>query len=142
MDRILDILEQRNQYLEKFLLIGEAELVNFKANDFDNLESFYDCRERILNIITHLEQKFEMTMQQFTENNILDDDVRNDFKRTIEKKDLLVKGILEQDLRIISCIEEAKSDVIRELRDVKKARHVVSSYRSPDERPAQVNEEV
>ena len=41
MDRVIDLLQQKNHYLEKFLLMSEAELLNFENKDFGNLESFY-----------------------------------------------------------------------------------------------------
>jgi hypothetical protein len=37
---------------------------------------------------------------------------------------------LAQDLEILSCIEAAKSSIIRELQDLRKTKQAVGSYRS------------
>ncbi len=55
-------------------------------------------------------------------------------------KDELVTKILAQDLQILSCIEKAKSDIIRELQSVGKSRKLVNAYRNPV-RPNRLDEE-
>ncbi|RYZ76118.1 MAG: hypothetical protein EOP05_05980, partial [Proteobacteria bacterium] len=51
MDRVIDLLKEKNDYLEKFHAINEHELINFTAGDFDNVELFYQTRDKILELI-------------------------------------------------------------------------------------------
>ena len=51
MLRIINLLNQKNHFLEKFYSINETELLNFSKGNFDNLEDFYQSRERILSIV-------------------------------------------------------------------------------------------
>lgn len=142
MERIVDLMQQKNNYLEKFLLIGEAESINFEMGDFDNLESFYDCREKILNVIRHIEGKIEKMTHQYAEGAAVDPKVRARAKSELDAKDQLVGQILELDLKLISCIESAKSDIIKQLRTVKQGKKAVSGYRAEMGPEYRFNEEV
>jgi hypothetical protein len=123
-------MERKNHYLEKFLLISEAELLNFEVGDFQNLESFYDCREKILNIVRHVEKQLEKLSHQFGETAVVDGAMRARAKAELDLKDELVNRILEMDLRLISCIEAAKSKIIQELQSIKKGKKVVAGYKA------------
>lgn len=142
MERIIELLERKNQYLEKFYLISEAEFLNFESGDFRNLESFYDCRDKILNIVHHIENELEKLNQQFSDTPKVDSRMTDAAKRALDKKDALVNQILELDLRIISCIENAKSSIIKELRGVRKGRKAMKGYASPTSPTHRFNEEV
>jgi hypothetical protein len=48
---IIELLKEKNSCLEKFYRLNEAELENFAANDFNNVERFYANREGLLMII-------------------------------------------------------------------------------------------
>jgi hypothetical protein len=49
-------------------------------------------------------------------------------------KNDLVTRILAQDLQILSVIEQAKSEIIKELRQVQSAKKAVGAYKSGDAR--------
>lgn len=142
MERVIDLLEKKNHYLKKFLLISEAELTNFQKGDFDNLEAFYDCREQILNIIGDIEDKFDVTFQQYSDVGQLSPMVKAQLTSFQKNKKEIVDQIMIRDLEIISCIESAKSEIIKELRLVKKGKKVIGSYRSEQEPTYQLNEEI
>jgi hypothetical protein len=123
-------MEQKNHYLEKFLLISEAELLNFESDDFDNLEAFYDCREKILGIVRHIEKKIEQVSQEYTQAEAISDDHKRRLRVEMDFKDQLANKILELDLRLISRIETAKSAIIRQLQTVRQGKKAVSGYKS------------
>lgn len=141
MDQVIDLLQKKNHYLEKFLLISEAELINFEAGDFDNLEAFYDCREKILNIVTHIERELENTSAQF-EGERIADGVKDVIVQAMNRKDEIVARILDLDLKLIACIESEKSEIIRELRELSKGRKVLDGYKAPQPADHVLNEEI
>ncbi|MCK6597443.1 MAG: hypothetical protein L6Q37_03700, partial [Bdellovibrionaceae bacterium] len=52
-------------------------------------------------------------------------------KKHLSDKDLFVQKIIEQDVAILSCIEAAKNQIIRDLKDLKKGQKVISAYKVP-----------
>jgi hypothetical protein len=142
MDRVLDLLQKKNHYLEKFLLISEAELINFESGDFNNLQEFYDCRDKILNIVKHIEEELEKTSNQYAGTNELSADIKNKIENEFGKKDRVVSQILALDLKIISCVENEKSAIIKELQDLSRGKKGLEGYRAPNEANHRLNEEV
>ena len=47
-------------------------------------------------------------------------------------KDEYVERIIHQDLDVLSCIDKAKTEIIRELQSIKKNKKAVSGYKMPD----------
>lgn len=127
MSRIINLINQKNHYLEKFYSANESELLNFVAGDFSNLESFYQNREKILEMIKYIDGQLEAAS---SEGNELSATERKDVSEGLAIKDEYVNRILGQDLEILATIEDAKSSIIRELQDVRKTRKAVGSYRS------------
>ena len=125
MHRIINLLNQKNHYLEKFYSLNEEELLNFAKNDFDHLESFYQTREEILNVIRYVDDEIEKA-----ETVELSAKEKSQVNEALVTKDEYVARILSQDLEILSCIESAKSSIIRELQEIKKAKKAVGSYKS------------
>lgn len=142
MERVIELLERKNHYLEKFFLISEAELLNFKSDDFDNLESFYACRDKILNIIKHIDDEVEKTNQQFSSHYTITPEQRLQMERVLSRKEEIVNDILALDVEILACIDKTKSTIIRELRGVKKGRQVIEKYHSGQKQRPQMSEEV
>lgn len=131
MLRIINLLNQKNHYLEKFYSLNETELLNFARGSFENLEFFYQTREKILEMIKYLDNEVESEQKS---NSSLAADVsleeRRQAKTALAVKDEYVNRILAQDLEILSCIENAKSTIIKELQEIRKTKKVVGSYKS------------
>lgn len=127
MSRIINLINQKNHYLEKFYSANESEILNFVAGDFSNLESFYQNREKILEMIKYIDGQIEAAS---SEGNELSATERKEVSEGLAIKDEYVNRILGQDLEILATIEDAKSSIIRELQDVRKTRKAVGSYRS------------
>ena len=48
MNKIIDLLKEKNFYLERFLEESKKERTRFKARKFENLDNLYQKREQIL----------------------------------------------------------------------------------------------
>ena len=59
MTRIITLMNEKNHYLEKFYSWNEKELKNFLVGSFDNIEVFYNSREKILEIIKYIDAQTE-----------------------------------------------------------------------------------
>ena len=107
--------------------MNEAELLNFAKADFTHLESFYQEREKILETIKYIDTQVDNEQIQIFEVSTLN---KREIASALAVKEEYVSRILAQDLEILSCIESAKSSIIRELQDIRKARKAVGSYKS------------
>jgi hypothetical protein len=126
MVKIIQLLNQKNHLLEKFYTLNERELLNFVKSNFDNLEHFYRSREKILELIKIVDNEIEVAPLLEPH----ETQYRAEIKEALAIKDEYVNRILAQDLEVLSCIETAKSDIIKELQDIRRAKHAVGSYRS------------
>lgn len=129
MKRIIELLSEKNSYLEKFFDLNADWLSKLTKDDFSDLERFRESREDILNIVKHLDFLLEAKMDSLNPVVVTLDEktIVNDL---LEKKDNLVRGILNQDIDIMSIIESAKSKIIVELKELQKGRKGISSYKS------------
>ena len=130
MDNIINLLNDKNYHLEKFLEINEAELMNFSEGNFDNLEVFYQSRETILDLVRCIDRLVEAAAGTHSDPTSVSDDNKKEILKAMNQKNDLVTRILAQDLQILSAIERAKSDIIKELRQVQSAKKAVSGYKS------------
>lgn len=128
MKRLLELMEQKNHYLEKFYSINEVALDLFLKDQFETINEFYDQRENILEILKYIDS--EISLESSSAENTSAHGVDR-LKEALSVKDLFVEKIIEQDISILSCIESAKNSIIRELKDVKKGQKVVSAYKVP-----------
>ena len=139
MKEVINLLNQKNQHLERFYRHNEDEILNFSDGNFDNLERFYHSREVILDMIGCLDQMIEEA-QERVEGELTPEHKRQAIQ-ALDRKSDLVTQILSQDLQILSLIESAKSNIIKELQQVKTAKKAVGSYKSGKREP-QLNEKV
>ncbi|MFN7729687.1 MAG: hypothetical protein ACK5P7_11070 [Bdellovibrio sp.] len=128
MLRIITLLNQKNHYLEKFYSLNENALLDFSTGNFDQLEDFYQTREKILKMVKYLDQELDKAQNLVTHQVSVEN--RRDLREALAVKDEYVNRILSQDLEILSCIETAKSNIIRELQDIRKTKRAVSGYKA------------
>ena len=131
MQRIISLLQEKNHYLEKFYALNESELLNFSMGNFEALENFYNTRERILEIIKYLDGQLEQENAATHDFSGVTTEERRLATESMRTKDEYVARIIEQDLEVLACIEAAKSNIIRELQDVRRVRKAVGGYKSP-----------
>jgi hypothetical protein len=126
MDYIIQLLKDRNLHLEKFAQLNESEMLRFDEGNFDNLESFYKSREGILNLVACIDKLIEETECDPA----LPDAKKRQVLDLLTQKNEIVTEILSQDLQILSMIERAKSEIIKELSTVKAGRKALHNYQS------------
>ena len=108
---LFEILEQKNSYLLEFHKINMDELDRLAEGCIDNLENFYYSREFLLNAIHKLDDRISQ--------NNLDEDLKvnkTQKKRLIDILNLkrkMVMSILDQDLTIISLVDQIKKRNIK-----------------------------
>lgn len=131
--RLISLVYEKNHYLEKFYSLNESELSNFLEGKFENLENFYQTREKILEMIRYVDVQIEKTHNDVVRSGQdLSDIIKRELKKAMKIKDEYVERIIEQDLNVLSCIDRAKTDIIREMQTLKKGRKAMSGYKMPD----------
>lgn len=130
MTRIIALLNEKNHYLEKFYSLNETELANFAQAQFDNLDSFYQTRERILDVIKYVDAQIERINDDTQALTAITDVERNQVREALAIKDQYVAKIIEQDIQVLACIEMAKNSIIRELQDLRRNRKAIGGYKT------------
>ena len=129
MSQVLSLLEEKNKHLAKFYQMNEIEITRIAEGNYEELENFYRNREGILDLIRTIDTLTEVATKETHEQDI-DENQRLQVIDLLNQKNELVTQILEQDLRILSLIEQAKSNIIRELGQVRLARKAIAGYQS------------
>ena len=128
MTRIITLMNEKNHYLEKFYSLNEKELKNFLIGSFENIESFYNSREKILEIIKYIDAQTEQEQIRLAKELVAKDE-KLEIRRALLIKDQYVERILEQDLQILSCIEATKNNLIKELQSISRNKKAVGGYK-------------
>ncbi len=128
MMRIIQLLDQKNHYLEKFYALGEETLSQLSEGQFNDVEGFYQNREKILEMIRYIDFEVNEAQNAITEE--VDTESRQEVKARLKVKEVYVSQILDQDLSIMSFIEQVKTEIIRELQQVKQAKRAVGGYKT------------
>ena len=131
VNAILKLLKDKNYNLQKFVQMNASELKNFHADNFDNLEVFYQSREAILDLVRCIDELIEQSASDESDD-VASDAQKAEMLRLMAEKRDVVHQILAQDLEILSVIERAKSNIIHELRATQTSRKAVAAYRAPN----------
>jgi hypothetical protein len=132
METIINLLKDKNYHLEKFHELNATELLNFAEGNFDNLEVFYQSRETILDLVRCIDRLIDAATNAQESQIEASDSEKRDITNYMNLKNELVTRILGQDLQILSMIEQAKSNIIKELRQVQSAKKAVGAYKTGD----------
>ena len=141
MQRIIRLLKEKNAYLERFYEINESEMSNFANRNFDGLESFYQTRDSLLEMIRDIDERIDGENRESHIEVTFDQRSKVEVELLLKEKTQWVKAILAQDLHILSSVEKEKSTIITELRSNKRAKKVVGAYHSGKQQ-TQLDEEV
>lgn len=128
--KLIELLGEKNHYLGKFVELNEQELMNFDDGYFDNVEPFYQAREKVLDIIRCIDSLIDDEVCALGEISFetVGTEVRAQIETLMKTKDSLAKKILSQDLKVLAAIETEKSNIIRELQQTKDSRKLVRAY--------------
>ena len=129
MSKILELLKEKNFYLEKFLEESKKERGRFKARRFDNLDNLYNKREQILRNIQSIDQRIDSICNE-QGSDVLNPPKKNEVSEMLANIKTNVRSILEEDLQIISFIESEKTKIIKEIGKTKDGRKVLKGYKA------------
>lgn len=131
MIRIIQLLNEKNHFLEKFFSLNEQQIHKLERGEFNELENFYQKREEILKILKYVDQQIDLTHQKFAMmNKSYEPEYKPVVASALKAKDIYVKKILEQDLLVLCLVDDLKNKMLDELRDVKKAQKAMAGYGS------------
>ena len=129
MSKVIELLKEKNFYLERFLEESRKERTRFKARHFENLDSLYNKREQILHNI----QSIDVRISKICEDEgpeILNPPKKNEVSQMLKNIKTNVRYIMEEDLEIISFIENEKTKIIKEITQTKEGRKVLNGYKA------------
>jgi hypothetical protein len=129
MSKVLDLLKEKNFYLERFLEESRKEKTSFKARRFDNLDTLYKMREEILLNIQSIDERIKKECALEASGN-LEPPKNGEVRKMLDQIKTNVTYILEEDLQIISCIEDEKSKIIREISSTREGKKALKGYRA------------
>lgn len=129
MEEVIKLLTEKNICLNRFVDLNTKEIDFIVAGNFDNLERFYAAREGLLEIIQRVDEMIGIASLGFDEGDT-DAEAAMQVKKCMQQKDQIVKRILAQDIQILSKIDSAKSEIIKELSETKTIRKAIGSYKS------------
>ena len=124
--KLLTLYAEKNHFLKKFVEINDKEIIQFQSGIFEGLEVFYENREKLLEIIRYLDSDIDAEQDSLVN---IDKGSKALFRDLLDQKNELVDQVLKQDLEIIDLIEMQKSQIIRELQDIKKNQRGLSGYK-------------
>lgn len=131
MLRIIELYEQKNHYLEKFYSMNEIEIASMNKGQFENLQSFYINRDGILNVIKYIDGQIEIEQKHLeTAEDEFSSEEKLQLAQQLKIKNEYVMRILDQDLSILSLIDREKSNVMKEIYEVRKNRKAMTGYKT------------
>lgn len=131
MVRLINLMNEKNHYLEKFFSLNEVELANFQLGNFDSIENFYQNREKILEIISYIDSEIAKLQDENDDSFLPSQSEKDQARQCLAVKDEYVKRIVDLDLEILACIEHAKNSIIKDLQTIKSGKKAISGYKSP-----------
>lgn len=128
IEEIMHLLLERNRHLKQFASLNTNQIEKIRSKDFENINDFYTNRENLLLVIEKIEnlinEKLENKNINFSNQNKLD------INKIFSEKDEIIKGILNQDLEILSFIDNEKNNLISQLKVTQKNKKTLSAYKS------------
>ena len=131
MNRTIQLMNEKIHFLEKFFSLNEKQIVRLESGLFDQIESFYNQRENLLKIIKYIDA--EINKYQMLASDLKAEVTKADKKMITEcllTKDRYVERILDQDIQILAMIDQAKSNIIKELKEVRNGKKAMAGYKS------------
>ncbi len=125
---LLELLQQKNHFLDKFFSMNTKGIEEFKLGNFDSLDQFYHNRESILNAIRVIDQRIadlKISVSEMTE------DDKSDIRYELDIKNETVQLVIDQDLIILQYIETQKSRIIMDLKANVKTKSTIAKFKSP-----------
>jgi ATP-dependent protease Clp ATPase subunit len=130
--RLIQLLNEKNHFLEKLYSLNENQIDELNTGAFDGIEKFYNQREDLLKILKYVDSEIHKSHRTYKDAALAFDMTQKaEIRECLRVKETYVKKILEQDLTVLGLIDEAKSQIIRELQDIQKSKKALAGYKSP-----------
>lgn len=129
MSKVIELLKEKNFYLERFLEESRKERLRFKARHFENLDTLYYKREQILHNIQSIDKRINKICEE-DGTELLHPPKKNEVTAMLDNIKNNVRFIMEEDIEIISFIESEKSKIIKEVSKTKEGRKVLNGYKA------------
>lgn len=131
MIRIIQLLNEKNHFLEKFYSLNEVQILKLEKGEFQGLDQFYQQREELLKILKYIDEQLKKSHASHLRMHGTYDEVhKEEVTDAIRIKDVYIKKIVEQDLQVLGLIDEIKTQIIQELHDVRRAKKAMIGYGS------------
>ena len=130
MSKVLELLKEKNFYLERFLEESRKERTRFKARKFENLDMLYNKREQIIMNIQSIDKRINEICEDEGGSEVLNPPKKNEISNLLSKIKNNVRYIMEEDLQIISFIENEKTKIIKDISNTKEGRKVLNGYKA------------
>ena len=109
MKEIINLLRQKNDYLQQFERISSKAYHRLCLGDYSHIDTFYHDRQRLLNIMDQIDKQL---------NSITPVAVSEKDKKTmlslIQEKKKITMSVLQKDLLIHSYLNDAQYDTAQE----------------------------
>ncbi|MDE0118924.1 MAG: hypothetical protein OXM55_02810 [Bdellovibrionales bacterium] len=109
MELVIDLLQQKNNYLLQFEKIGFFECQRIRAGDYSHIEQFYYSRQIILDAIENI----DIQIKNYTPQHV-SKEYKKTIKALLQKKRAITKSILQQDIMIHSYLNDLQYDIVED----------------------------
>lgn len=116
MEEVLQYLEMKNHYYEKFYTVTKKFLDQIARNEWKDIDFFVDSRERILNIIRSFDAKISNVVEQSEKSIEMNSVDKTLMQRMMSQRREIADKILDLDLQLIAAIDDYKNETIRDLK--------------------------
>lgn len=131
MIRIVQLMTEKNHFLEKFYTLNEQQIIKLESGNYEDIEPFYNKREDMINILKYIDSEINKAHLQHKDiNGVFAETDKRALRECMRTKELFVGKILDQDMQVLALIDKAKSKIIRELQDVRLAKKAMHGYKS------------
>jgi hypothetical protein len=140
MQEVIEYLQMKNHYYEKFYSLTCKFLEQVENNNWDDIQFFVDNRERLLNIIRSFDHKIASVFENSKLSDEQMDVLKPQVKELLNKRASLAQRIVAKDLHLISRIDDHKSDTIRELKKTVETKEQLESFTPRGKRISKVKD--
>lgn len=128
--RLIQLLEQKNHFLEKLLSLNELQAALLKAGEIDTLDEFYLRREKIIDTIGYIDSQLKIAFEESID---LSEAQREVVEHLLFIKDEYVNHIMNLEMTILSSLETIKNQILKDLIDTHRQRKRLQGYQSEKE---------
>lgn len=128
MNRVAQLINEKNHFMEKFCALNEAQLKQLEAGQFENIDLFYNKREEIIKILSYIDAEIFKANAELKSELISAAD-RILIREGLSMKEAYVRKILDLDMQILTLIDMDKSEIIKELKEIRLGKKAMGGYK-------------